>query len=355
MKSQVLHTVWCHISGEAAGEIWHLITFGLVQKESNWSQYKLKWLIWHLSSEMVNSLSFLFNHILSLQGISSKSWVWTPTTGRSRNRTDTSHVVSSPMTKKNSSKPTLHCASPNSETWLLVKCSPTCGTTLRKSPILPLSSHSSLTAYHQREPSFCRRVTGIKVCTMNSQARPVITSWLRRGQTSPVSMCVLLAECPPLSTHSPRDWRNSTLLSTPAMESTESRKMQRVTRSTPTLTRWTRKKSWSPSLRFIWRTYTALLLHSCGTVPNSSHFFPYPPLKERHCSQTTPGVIWILTSPPSQTAIVLDKVFCTCEWIGNHCQVVILSTQEMSALSSEFLFESIIYLWDVRGDLSSVL
>ena len=23
MKSQVLHTVWCHISCEAAGEIWH--------------------------------------------------------------------------------------------------------------------------------------------------------------------------------------------------------------------------------------------------------------------------------------------------------------------------------------------
>ena len=23
MKSQVLHTVWCYISGEAAGEIWH--------------------------------------------------------------------------------------------------------------------------------------------------------------------------------------------------------------------------------------------------------------------------------------------------------------------------------------------
>ena len=23
MKSQVLHTVWCHISGEAAGEIWN--------------------------------------------------------------------------------------------------------------------------------------------------------------------------------------------------------------------------------------------------------------------------------------------------------------------------------------------
>ena len=28
MKSQVLHTVWCYISGEAAGEMWKLITLG---------------------------------------------------------------------------------------------------------------------------------------------------------------------------------------------------------------------------------------------------------------------------------------------------------------------------------------
>ena len=27
MKSQVLHTVWCYISGEAAGEIWHWSLF----------------------------------------------------------------------------------------------------------------------------------------------------------------------------------------------------------------------------------------------------------------------------------------------------------------------------------------
>ena len=28
MKRQVLHTIWCNISGEAAGEIWHLISLG---------------------------------------------------------------------------------------------------------------------------------------------------------------------------------------------------------------------------------------------------------------------------------------------------------------------------------------
>ena len=29
MKSQVLHTVWCNISGEAAGEIWHWSLLGV--------------------------------------------------------------------------------------------------------------------------------------------------------------------------------------------------------------------------------------------------------------------------------------------------------------------------------------
>ena len=29
MKSQVLHTVWCHISGEAAGEIWNWSLLGV--------------------------------------------------------------------------------------------------------------------------------------------------------------------------------------------------------------------------------------------------------------------------------------------------------------------------------------
>ena len=29
MKSQILHTVWCCISGEAAGEIWHWSLFGV--------------------------------------------------------------------------------------------------------------------------------------------------------------------------------------------------------------------------------------------------------------------------------------------------------------------------------------
>ena len=29
MKSQVLHTVWCYISGEAAGEIWHWSLLGV--------------------------------------------------------------------------------------------------------------------------------------------------------------------------------------------------------------------------------------------------------------------------------------------------------------------------------------
>ena len=29
MKSQVLHTVWCNISGEAAGEIWNWSLFGM--------------------------------------------------------------------------------------------------------------------------------------------------------------------------------------------------------------------------------------------------------------------------------------------------------------------------------------
>ena len=29
MNSQVLHTVWCNIFGEAAGEIWHLSLLGV--------------------------------------------------------------------------------------------------------------------------------------------------------------------------------------------------------------------------------------------------------------------------------------------------------------------------------------
>ena len=29
MKNQVLHTVWCNISGEAAGEIWHWSLLGV--------------------------------------------------------------------------------------------------------------------------------------------------------------------------------------------------------------------------------------------------------------------------------------------------------------------------------------
>ena len=44
MKSQVLHTVWCNISGEAAGEIWKWLTLALPSSKSTFSQlYKEKW------------------------------------------------------------------------------------------------------------------------------------------------------------------------------------------------------------------------------------------------------------------------------------------------------------------------
>ena len=41
MQSQVLHTVWCNISGEAAGEIWHWSLLG-VKGLINAAYYEIK-------------------------------------------------------------------------------------------------------------------------------------------------------------------------------------------------------------------------------------------------------------------------------------------------------------------------
>ena len=44
MKSQVLHSVWCNISGEAAGEIWTWPLLGV--KELNIEKYKQQNVEW---------------------------------------------------------------------------------------------------------------------------------------------------------------------------------------------------------------------------------------------------------------------------------------------------------------------
>ena len=41
MKSQVLHTVWCYISGEAAGEFWHWSLSGVKGLNYQFTQHHL--------------------------------------------------------------------------------------------------------------------------------------------------------------------------------------------------------------------------------------------------------------------------------------------------------------------------
>ena len=57
MKSQVLHTVWHSISGEAAGEIWH------------WSLSGVKGLIQSENYNKHSALPFLVNVILDQKNI----------------------------------------------------------------------------------------------------------------------------------------------------------------------------------------------------------------------------------------------------------------------------------------------
>ena len=56
MKSQVLLTVWCNISGEAAGEIWHWSLSGvkgLVNERPRTMKLKQRNIVWHIAHDQV--------------------------------------------------------------------------------------------------------------------------------------------------------------------------------------------------------------------------------------------------------------------------------------------------------------
>ena len=64
MKSKVLHTVWCNIPGEAAGEIWNWSLLGLkgLKPGGDWSRGCASWWV-HIMRNKTNSICFLIDWV----------------------------------------------------------------------------------------------------------------------------------------------------------------------------------------------------------------------------------------------------------------------------------------------------